>query len=91
MMDEERKKQLRQLLEDNHKWPGVYLFKFVMQNSPSKMAQLKSIFGETAEISVRFSKRGNYASISVKELIMQSDTVFERYEAASAIGGITAL
>jgi uncharacterized protein len=90
-MDEERKERLRQLLNDNHKWPTIYMFKFLMQNDPLLMARLKNVFNESAEIRTRFSERGNYVSITVKEMVMHADTVFERYEAVSNIQGITAL
>jgi len=90
-MDEARKEQLRQLLNENHKWPGVYMFKFLMENDPNKISRLKGVFDESAEVKVRFSQKGNYAGITVRELILDVDSIFERYQAVSDLGGITAL
>lgn len=78
---------LRERLQDQE-WPGVFMFKFIV--SPDKVDQVKQIFGP-AEIKTRKSKNGNYVSVTGKEMMMDSETVIERYKEAAKIEGLIAL
>ena len=90
-MDADKLEQLRKRLEEVHKWPSVFLFKFILPTDEEKIQKVKSLFDESAEITLRESSKGNYTSLSVKEMIMKSDDVFERYKGASKIEGVIAL
>ena len=89
--DDETKKRLRDLIDSVHEWPSVFMFKFILPSDPEKIKELKLIFDESAEIHTRQSKNGKYTSVTVKEMIMKSDHVFDRYERASTIEGIISL
>lgn len=83
---------LREKLEDGFDWPRVYLFKFIVPSDNKKIAEVESLFNsKEAQISMRTSKKGNYASVSAKEMMMSADKVIERYKDAAKIEGIISL
>lgn len=87
---EEVLKKLKEQLE-LQEWPNVYFFKFVIPNQPEQIAQATALFNETAEISFHNSTNGNYTSISVKEVMVNSDEIIEIYKKAATIKGIISL
>lgn len=89
--DDNTKKRLRDLIDSVHEWPSVFMFKFILPTDPEKIKQLKLVFDESAEMLSRQSKTGKYTSITVKEMIMDGEHVFDRYEKAGKIDGIIAL
>lgn len=72
-------------------WPSVYLFKFICPNTPEDLARITSLFGDEAKISFRESKKGTYVSVSVKELMLDVDSIINRYENAAKIKGVISL
>jgi len=72
-------------------WPSVYLFKFIVPNENEKMAQVSALFDENANISYHTSSKGNYVSVSVKEVMLSGEAVIEIYEKAVKIEGIISL
>ncbi|MCB0762362.1 MAG: DUF493 family protein [Flavobacteriales bacterium] len=90
-MDQDKLNQLRAKLDEVHQWPAVYMFKFILPNDHQKILHLKGLFNESVEFREQLSRNGNYVSITVKELVLNADTVFERYTHASKIEGIISL
>jgi hypothetical protein len=90
-MEPDHLEKLRQRLNEIHKWPSVYMFKFVLPNQEEKLTQLKMIFGESAEFRHRHSAQGNYVSITIYEMMLDAESIFERYLAAGKINGIISL
>lgn len=83
---------LREKLEDGFEWPRVYLFKFIVPSDNKKIAEVESLFNsKEAQISMRTSKKGNYVSVTAKEMMMSADKVIERYKDAAKIEGIISL
>ena len=76
---------------DALEWPSVYLFKFIVPNDNEKMALVSALFDENANISYHTSSKGNYVSVSVKEVMLSGDSVIEIYEKAVKIEGIISL
>lgn len=72
-------------------WPSVYLFKFIVPNHNEKIAMVSALFDENAAISYHTSSKGSYVSVSVKEVMLSSDSVIEIYEKAIKIEGIISL
>jgi putative lipoic acid-binding regulatory protein len=91
MDDQERREALRQRLNEIHKWPSVFMFKFILPNDPDRLSKLKMIFGESAQFTMKFSEKGRYTSLTVREMMLDADAIFDRYLAASHIEGIIAL
>ena len=90
-MEKSKLAALRVQLEAVHQWPSIFMFKFILPSEEDKISQIKSLFDESAEITIKKSSKGKYTSISVKEMIMKSDDVFDRYTRASAIEGVISL
>lgn len=72
-------------------WPSVYLFKFIIPNSPEKIAQLSAIFDEGTDLRIQPSKNGKYVSVSSKELMLDVKTIIDKYKKAALIEGVIAL
>jgi putative lipoic acid-binding regulatory protein len=90
-MDEEKMKQLKKVLDEQNQWPAIFMFKFIIPTDDAKLITLKKIFGESAEIKTRLSGKGNYTSVTVKEMMLDADSIFERYRSAADIEGIISL
>lgn len=72
-------------------WPAVYLFKFIVPNTPEMMAKASSLFGEAADVSYHESKTGKFVSVSGKEMMLDVDSIIAVYERAAVIKGLIAL
>lgn len=72
-------------------WPGVFLFKFIVPNEPEAIAKASALFGESSDINMRPSRNGKFMSLSVKELMLDVDSIIERYQKAIQIKGLIAL
>lgn len=95
MEDKQDKKgdwdQLRIKLDEEGNYPKVYFFKFIVPGDNRSIARMESIFGEEAQVNLRMSKNGKYASFSVKEMMLDTDSIIKRYEKAMEIEGCIAL
>jgi hypothetical protein len=89
-MDESIFDKLRVQLEQEE-WPAVYLFKFIVPNNDEKLAQVTSMFNDSNEIVLHQSKNGNFVSVSVKELMLDVDTIISKYVQAAKIPGVISL
>ena len=72
-------------------WPNVYLFKFIIPNQPEQIAQVTALFDETSEITFHPSSNKKYTSVSVKELMLDVDSIIDKYRKAAVIEGIISL
>lgn len=72
-------------------WPNVYLFKFIVPNDNEHMAQVSALFDEQADIAYHQSGKGNYVSVSVKEVMLSVEAIIDIYEKASKIKGVISL
>jgi uncharacterized protein len=87
-MDQEWSNSFREKLDRHYAWPSLYVFKFIVPRG--KEDEVKKLFVQH-DISQRFSKEGNYASITVKMMMPSSDAVIEIYKQAATIDGLIAL
>ena len=83
---EKLREQLAQL-----EWPDVFLFKFIVENTPEKLARASALFTDEADLSFHPSKTGKYVSVSAKELMMDVESIIDKYKAAAKIEGLIAL
>jgi len=90
-MDEEKKKALRDKLNAIHIWPSVYMYKFIFETDHAKLIQIQTIFGESAQFIKRESANGKYTSLTIKEMMLDADSIFARYEQMAAVPGIISL
>ena len=82
---------LREKLDDQVSWPSVYLFKFIIPADNHKLAQVMNLFNETSEITTRESGKGNFISVSAKEVMLSTESVIEVYKKAAQVDGLIAL
>ncbi|QNR24131.1 DUF493 family protein [Croceimicrobium hydrocarbonivorans] len=93
-MDPRKEKYMKLMgqLTEGFDWPSVYMFKFIVPADNSKIAQVESLFNsKEAQISIRNSRKGNFVSITAKELMMSPEKVIERYLEAEGIEGLISL
>ncbi len=88
----EKYEKLKSQLEEGFAWPGVYMFKFIIPADNKKLAQVENLFNtEESSVRIRQSSKGNYVSITAKELMLGPEQVIERYLEAEKIEGLIAL
>jgi len=90
-MDEESVSRLRERLNEVHKWPSIFMFKFILPTDEDRITKLKLIFNESVEFRERVSAKGKYTSVTVLEMMLDADSIFDRYTKASEIEGIISL
>lgn len=89
---EEKYEKLRKQLEQGFEWPQVYMFKFIVPANNEKIARVENLFNaREATINRRASRKGNYVSVTAKELMLSPDRVIERYLEAEKIEGLISL
>lgn len=84
--------RIKRALDQHHDWPAVYMFKFIVPSENKKIALVEALFNsKTAEIRSTQSAKGNYTSITVKEVMTSAENVLKCYEKAAEIEGLIAL
>lgn len=87
-MSENKFGELRKKLDETQSYPSVYMFKFIMEADNRKIALVENLFSENAEIYTKESGKGNYISITVKEVMMSTEEIIGIYEKAADIKGV---
>lgn len=83
---------LRLKLEESiASFPYVYMFKFIVKADNKTIALVQAIFDNDADISQKQSAKGNYVSITVKQVVMSVDEIIAIYEKVSTIEGVMTL
>ena len=63
-----------------------------MKSDVKKIAQIEALFNsDNAQIRLTESSKGNFVSISVKEIMLSSDEIINIYIQSSKIEGVIAL
>lgn len=84
--------RIKTVLDQNHDWPSVYMFKFIVPSDNEKIAQVEALFNsKTAEIKMSQSTKGKFTSITAKEVMTSADAVLKYYEEAAKIEGLISL
>lgn len=80
--------QLQARLDEQHSWPGPYLFKFVVPEP-----QRQNLLGlmPTGLLEERWSKNGRYVSLSLKTQMPHSQAVIEVYKRVQGVEGLISL
>jgi putative lipoic acid-binding regulatory protein len=67
------------------------MYKFIFETNHDKLIQIQTIFGESAQFIKRESANGKYTSLTIKEMMLDADSIFARYEQMAAVPGIISL
>lgn len=78
----------REKLEDQHDFPGIYIFKFIV---PSDMTAKAEGLLESGEVTKKPSSKGTYTSVTIKAKMKSADQVVSVYQEAYKIEGLMAL
>ncbi|HLV43289.1 MAG TPA: DUF493 family protein [Brumimicrobium sp.] len=73
---------------EKEEWPSLYMFKFIAPSDNHKIALITSMFDETSEITLRPSSKGTYTSVSVKEIMLDVESIIEIYKKTALIDGV---
>ncbi|MEQ8909040.1 MAG: DUF493 domain-containing protein [Vicingaceae bacterium] len=90
-MNKDKYANLKEKLNENGEWPRVYFFKFIIPADNKKLAKVEALFGAEAQVSIKQSHKGNYLSVSAKEVMLNAENIINRYERANEIEGLMAL
>ena len=90
-MDANKVKQLRELLNEHHEWPDIFVFKFIYQSDSGSEEKLKGFFPEDSEFIIKSSTKNKFSSMTVKHLCKDSEEVFDIYKKAATIEGVISL
>lgn len=91
MSQKENYDKLRELLSKENNWPMVYMFKFIVPADNKKIALVESKFSDEAIISHHESSTGKYFSITIKEAMLDAETIINKYREMEGIEGLIAL
>jgi uncharacterized protein len=80
--------RFKEKLDNNHIWPSVYMFKFIVPSE--KEEEINKLFPKN-ELKSRFSKNKKYISITAKIMMRSSDDVIQIYVKAHKVEGVIAL
>lgn len=82
--------KLRELLA-KLQYPSVYMYKFIVKQDVNKVIEIKRCFSESAEFVTKVSSNGNYVSVSIKEMMMNSEDIINRYKEVGKIENVITL
>ncbi len=83
--------KLREQLKLEKEWPVVYMFKFIVPADNKRIALVESKFSDEAEIFQKESSGGKYISITIKEVMMDAESIIAKYQEMKGIEGLIAL
>ena len=81
-------KSFKATLEEEYNFPTRYIFKFIVKTG-LKQQILELLPG--AKKSERVSKNGNYVSVTLSQIMKNSEEIVYIYEKASKIKGVISL
>ena len=91
MNKDEQFEKLRAQLKKEKDWPSIYMFKFIIPADNRKIALVESKFSDEAIISQKESSNGKYISITIKEAMLDADSIINKYKEMEGIEGLMAL
>lgn len=91
MNQNEQFEKLREQLNKEKEWPIIYMFKFIIPADNRKIALVESKFSEEAVITQKESSTGKYISITIKEVMLNADSIISKYKEMEGIEGLMAL
>jgi hypothetical protein len=90
-MDDKQFDKLREQLNSHDNWPTIYMFKFIVPADNRKIALVESKFSDEAIITQNQSSSGKYVSITIKEVMLDPESIISKYKEMYGIEGLMAL
>jgi len=88
---EEQFKNLKDRLNKEKSWPIIYMFKFIIPADNRKISLVQSKFSDEAVITQSQSSTGKYICITIKEVMLDADSIINKYKEMGDIEGLIAL
>lgn len=85
---EDKYKNLRKELEKSSSWPLIYMFKFIIPADNKNLALVRSKFTDQSVITQKESYNGKYISITVKEVMLNAESIIDKYKEMEMIDGL---
>ena len=85
-----RYEKLKSLL-DEQDYPSVYYFKAITKRNDERIVRIKRCFSEIAVVELHESRKGNYVSVCVKEMMLTSEDIIAGYESLGQMEGVIVL
>ena len=92
MVDEEFYSRFLENLKISQKWPGNYLFKFIIKKKETNLEDIQDVFkGMSASFSTKKSSKNNFISLSITLKMEDPEYVINIYKEVSKFKGVIAL
>ena len=92
MSDKEFYSRFTENLKSSQKWPGPYMFKFIIKEKEIEVNEIKNIFiGMKPVFSLKKSSKNNYTSLSVSLISKSPEFVIDIYKKVSRFKGVISL
>ncbi len=91
MNKDEQFEKLRVQLLLEKEWPTIYMFKFIIPADNRKIALVESKFSDEAVITQKESSNGKYISITIKEVMLDANSIISKYKEMEGIEGLLSL
>jgi len=78
----------KQKLNQQHDWPSLYMFKFIVPTG--KENEVFALFPKN-NLTTKKSSKGKYTSVTAQVMMRSSEDVVEKYKEAHQIEGVLAL
>ena len=88
MNKDEQFEKLREQLKKEKNWPLIYMFKFIIPADNRKIALVEAKFSDEAIITQKESSNGKYISITIKEVMLDADSIISKYKEMEGIEGL---
>ena len=88
MNNNEQFDSLRKELDKTEVWPIVYMFKFIILADSKKQALVASKFTDESIITTQTSTNGKYISLTIKEVMLNADSIINKYLEIGEIEGV---
>lgn len=80
--------EFKEKLDQQHSWPSLYMFKFIVPRQ--KEGEIQVLFPYN-ELTTKESAGGKYVSVTAKVMMGSSDEVIRIYEEAYKVEGVISL
>jgi len=83
--------KLLEKLQENKKWPLLYMFKFIAPNEDGKVKKVVSLLPKNGEISYKHTKNLKYVSITCKVKMPSAQSIVDITSEIVKIDGLMSL
>ena len=84
--------RFQQQLEESQKWPGLYLFKFIVKSNSKQIHKIKYLFNNSKNgLSLVNSSKNKFQSLTITIMMKSPQEVIDIYKKVSDFDGVIIL